>query len=250
MSSGLPMRRTGVESMFFCDDDEAALLGLAQHRGVDETGRHRVDGDAARAVLERQRFGEPVDRRLGRHVRRHVRLSRMRARRGDVDDAPPAGLDHVGQHRLNAVKDAVEVDVDHALPVGELDVGEAFEALEPCGVDQNRHRPQRTPDLVERGIDRCPVRHVGGVGVGRVGRREIEDGDVEAVGAQPIRDGLADAGATARDDGVLHRHDFRSAIKNRPSDYENRTLGSCDPARQFGKRIRTGETFGDHLSHG
>src|SRR6476660_6724905 len=42
------------------DDEVAARFRLAQHRRVDETGRHRVDGDAARAVLERERLGGPV----------------------------------------------------------------------------------------------------------------------------------------------------------------------------------------------
>src|SRR5215475_12017046 len=34
------------------DYEVAALCGLAQHRGVDEAGRHRVDGDARGAVLQ------------------------------------------------------------------------------------------------------------------------------------------------------------------------------------------------------
>ena len=46
-----------------------------------------------------------------------------------------------------------------------------------------------------------------------------------AVGAQPIRDGLADAGAASGDDGGLHAAAPVSIIKNLPSDYENRTLG-------------------------
>jgi hypothetical protein len=48
------------------------------------------------------------------------------------------------------------------------------------------------------------------------------------------------------DDRRLHA--LASAIKNHPSDYENRTLANCDTARQEGKRIRTGETFVGHLS--
>ena len=37
-----------------------------------------------------------------------------------------------------------------------------------------------------------------------VGRIEVEGGDVIAVGAQPVRDGLADARAASGDDGGLH----------------------------------------------
>ena len=91
------------------------------------------------------------------------------------------------------------------------------------------------------------VRDVGGVGEFGVGRIEVDDRDVQAVGAQALGDGLSNAGAASGHDRGLHAQ--ASAIKNRPSDYENRTLGNCDPARQQGKRIRTGETFVGNLSH-
>jgi hypothetical protein len=64
---------------------------------------------------------------------------------------------------------------------------------------------------------------------------------MQAVGAQPLGDRRSDAGAASGNDRGLHAQ--ASAIKNRPSDYENRTLGYCDSARQHRKRIRTGETF-------
>jgi hypothetical protein len=57
---------------------------------------------------------------------------------------------------------------------------------------------------------------------------------------------LSNAGAASGHRSGLHAQ--ASTIKNRPSDYENRTLGDCDPARQQGKRIRTGETFVARLS--
>ena len=48
---------------------------------------------------------------------RHERGTGVRARRGDVDDASPTGVEHVGQHGLGHVEDPVEVDVDQPLPV-------------------------------------------------------------------------------------------------------------------------------------
>ena len=171
----------------------------------------------------------------------------MRARRGDVDDSAPAGLDHVGQHRLNAVKDAVEVDVDDPLPVVERDVGEPLELLESGGVDQNRDRPQLSADGGQCVVDCSAVGDVGGVGEFGIGRIEVDDRDVQAVGAQPLGDRLSNAGAASGHDRGLHAQ--ASAIKNRPSDYENRTLGNCDPARQQWNRIPTGETFAGRLSH-
>ncbi len=45
----------------------------------------------------------------------------------DVDDAAPAGGDHVGQRGLHDVEDAVEIDVDDLLPTLEGQVGERRE---------------------------------------------------------------------------------------------------------------------------
>src|SRR3954452_12578666 len=48
--------------------EEALRLGPAQHRGVDEARRDRVDGDALGPELERQRLGEADDSGLRRDV--------------------------------------------------------------------------------------------------------------------------------------------------------------------------------------
>src|ERR1700722_16185437 len=117
-----------------------AFLGAAQHRGVDEARWYRIDGDAVRPVLQCQRLGEPVDGRFGRDVVRHESSAGVRAGRGDVDDASPLGVEHVGQHGLDHVEDTVEVDVDQPLPIRELDVGEALDPVEPGGVHQHGDR--------------------------------------------------------------------------------------------------------------
>jgi hypothetical protein len=59
--------------------------------------------------------------------------------------------------------------------------------------------------------------------------------------------GLSNAGAATGHHRGLHAQ--ASAIKNRPSDYENRTLVTCNLARQSSNDVRTGETFGQCLSH-
>ncbi len=123
MSSGLPMRRTGVCSMCLSVSPRKPLLfGLAQHGRVDEARRHGIDRDAARGQYSSaSALGQAVHRGLGRDIGRHEGLARMRAGRRDVDDATPAGLEHVGQRRLDAVEHAVEVDVDDPLPLLERD---------------------------------------------------------------------------------------------------------------------------------
>src|SRR5215213_9866054 len=146
------------------------------------------------------------------------------------------------------MEDAVEVDVDHALPVVEREVREAFEFLESGSVHENRHRAELSANGGKRFRDLLRVRDVTGVCEVGIGRVEIDGCDVQAIGAQPSRDSQADAGAASSYDRRLHAG--ASAIKNRPSDYENRTLGACVPARHHWSRVRTGETFGSGLSHG
>jgi hypothetical protein len=71
-----------------------------------------------------------------------------------------------------------------------------------------------------------------------IGGDEVEGGDVIPVGAQPIGDGLTDAGSASGDNGGLHGSAPVSDIKNLPSDYENRTLALCSIARQIGLNCR------------
>ena len=153
----------------------------------------------------------------------------MRARRRDVDDPSPPGLDHVGQHRLNRVEDPVQVDVDHSLPVLEREVAESLEPVQARGVDQNRHRPQPRADRRQRGIHLRPIRHVGGERQIGIRRSEIDRGDVQAVGAQPMRNRQTNPGSTTGDHRCLHAqaptvNAAISVTKNLPRNYENLTL--------------------------
>jgi hypothetical protein len=105
------------------------------------------------------------------------------------------------------VEDAVQVHIDHPLPRLEGEVGEALEPVETGRVDQDGDRAQALPDGRQRGVYPGRIRHVGHLAewrLRRLGRVEIEDGDVVAVRAQPPRNGQPDAGAAAGDDGGLH----------------------------------------------
>ncbi len=149
-------------------------------------------------------FVRPLTRGLGRDVVRHARDAGVCARRADVHDAAPAGVDHVGQHRLTAVEDTVEVDVEHSLPNVEGDVGETREAVQPSGVHQNGHRAELSTNRVEGRVDLLAVGDVGGVGEIGVRRLKVDGGDVVAIGFEARRDGAADARRSAGDDGCLH----------------------------------------------
>ncbi len=132
----------------------------------------------------------------------------------------------------------LQVDVDDVLPVVERQIGESLEAFHPRGVHQDGDRTELFPDCGQRGVDRSAVGDVGGVRELVVGRQEVEGGDVIPVGAQPIRDSLADARAASGDDGRLHGAASVSIVKNLPFEYENRTLALCSIARQIRPNCR------------
>ncbi len=123
-------------------------------------------------------------------------------------------------------------------PVVERQVGEPLEAFHARRVHQDGHGSELIPDRRHRGVHRGPVGDVGGVRELVVGCDEVDGRDVVPVGAQPVRDGLTDARAASGDNGGLHAAAPVSIIKNLPSEYENRTLAHCDPARQIEPNCR------------
>ena len=199
---------------------QALALGGAQHRGVDESGRDRVDGDPFRAQFEGQGLGEPDHSRLGRHVMGHERLPPVGAGRRDVDDPAPPLLDHVGHDGLAAVEGAGEVDGEDAAPLLGRDGEEAVEPVESGAVHQDGRPAELLPYGGHPFIDLPSVRDIDPQSAcrtpcrrnfcrGRLGRLAVavEDGDRVVVGGQPFADGVPDPRRAARHDGcALETH--------------------------------------------
>src|SRR5439155_8096453 len=107
-----PQRRRAADLLqaFAAAHGHDALAG----RGA---GRDRVDGDAVRAELDRQRAREVVDAGLGRGVGRGGRRPRADARdRADADDAPAALALEGGDGGLDAEEHRLEIEIDDAIP--------------------------------------------------------------------------------------------------------------------------------------
>src|SRR5262245_61447595 len=97
---------------------EVALRdALAKDAGVDEPGPDRVDAGAARRPRDAGRPGETDDAGLRGAVGRAAGTPARAGDRGDVDDAPPAGLEHQPARDLQAVEGAAQVRVDDVGPV-------------------------------------------------------------------------------------------------------------------------------------
>src|SRR6185437_8765553 len=90
--------------------------GLFEDRRVDDGGRDGVDGDAILGELLAERLGEADDRGLGGAIGAGARVALLAGDRGDVDDAPVAPPLHQPGDRTVAVEEAIDVDVEDALP--------------------------------------------------------------------------------------------------------------------------------------
>ena len=94
------------------------------HRRVGGAGRDRVDGDAVRGELDRERLGERDDRPLGGGVRAEAADDEDVGGRAHVDDPSAlALLDHLPRRGAAAVEVAVQVRGEQPVPVvvGRLD---------------------------------------------------------------------------------------------------------------------------------
>ena len=110
-------------------------------------------------VLERELPREPDQRPLRGDVGAHPRLPWRPGDRGDVDDRPAAARDHAGQERLGDEVDRVEVDVDGAVPLLVVVVGEqvaARPARDAGVVDEHVDGAERVGDLTGEPRQRSP----------------------------------------------------------------------------------------------
>ena len=99
-----------------------------QQRRLGEAGADRVDGDAGRRELDRQRARQADDAVLGGAVGRDVGIALQAGGRGDEDDPPrrrPPLRVTSRQRRLHGQERAGQVDVEHALPVRQVESSRA-----------------------------------------------------------------------------------------------------------------------------
>jgi hypothetical protein len=148
---------------------------------------------------------------LGRGVGGDVGIALLPRCAGDVDDAAPAGVEHIGQRGLRAQEATGEVHRQHPLP--ELDRGlEKRRALGGAGiVDEDDDRAARSACLREGRLHALRVRHVGSShAMAAAGERighalqcfavASQQGQHGALGGQGAGDLCADAACSASDE--------------------------------------------------
>ena len=129
-----------------------------QQRGVGRAGADHVDGDALAGVFAGQRLGQGHQATLAGGIHGFARRAAACGIGRDVHDAAGLALGHAGQHRVQHVQGAGQVDGDQLLPLGGHGLGEGLENI-PAGV-VHQH-----VDGTQRGFGRGHGRvHGGAVG--------------------------------------------------------------------------------------
>ena len=137
------------------------VRSLRDTRGHDETRVHGVDADALLAVLQGRGLGQTGHRMLGGGVVGQVLHGGESGDGGGVDDRAAARGQDLGNLVFQAVEDAVEVDVDDLLPVGDLQVRNVLLRADDAGVVEGQ--VQCAVGLLGEGDGRLCVLGVGDI---------------------------------------------------------------------------------------
>jgi hypothetical protein len=191
------------------DRDRAAevVLERREHARVDQGRRERVRRHAERRVLACDRLRERHHARLGGRVAgerwRRCAGAVDAGARPDDDDPPVAGLAHAGQDAAGAEERPGQVDVEHALPLGEAVLLERRLVQDSRREHSELRRSQPLLDLAEGGVDALLVADVGGDADHALDllRRDVQRGDSRAEIAEGLDHAAADPPRAARDDG-------------------------------------------------
>ena len=128
------------------------------------------------------------------------------------------------RRRLAGEERALEVDAQHAVEIGLLQVEEVGGVDDAGVVDQDVERAERRDGVVDQLLDRARIADVGGdeagvgaerLGLGLPGRRvDIRDDDARALRDVALGDGEPDAARAAGDDRNLVRkpHELLRAV--------------------------------------
>ena len=147
----------------FADAARLSLLGnlLLHQRGEYVAGADGVGGDAVLGEFERDGLGQSGEAVLGRHVGGLVRRGDQRVRRGDIDDAPPAVLFHVGDREPAGVKGARQIDRQDRIPFVDRKFLDRRDVLNAGIVDEDIDAAEFFARLLDHRLDLVRVGDIG-----------------------------------------------------------------------------------------
>ena len=191
---------------------------LAEAR-VEESGCEQIDLDVVAADLAGERLREAPQRRLrGRVVRRYVHQT-FGGERSDVEHVPGTRADHVPERRAGEQVGALDVDVEHRIPVRLFEQRDREDLVDPGVVDQHVQAAPGRHHVLDhllrvRGVGDRPSEHErwrAAAGVGQAPGRLLGVGGVAVVGEGDARAGAherqperqPEAAGAARDQAAL-----------------------------------------------
>src|ERR1035437_3396954 len=189
-----------------------ARLGtdLGRHRGLDEPRGNRIHRNAPAGQLSRGGLGEANHTRLAGPVIALAGVADQADDRGNVHNAPRALLEQAAGKRLGEQERALEIDVQHGVPVRLAHAHDQTVLGDAGVVDQDVHLAGGGQDLLRNGLYAGGVGDVGREGPGlapkplsllhRLGAElqlQIHAGNVRVGGSEFQGDGLADTAAGA-----------------------------------------------------
>ena len=169
-------------------------------------GADRVDADAAVGQRQRHHARQLVDAALAGVVAGDLGIAITPLTELMLTIAPPPRFGHRARDRLADQERALQVDVDHRVPVGLGDVEEVGRLEDAGVVDQRRRRGRRPQRRGERGVDLGLARDVAVHARARAPAREL--------GGQRLRRGVVDV--PQRDRGAVARRERRAQAAPMP----------------------------------
>jgi hypothetical protein len=151
MSSGRPSRPSAICD---CSASRAASGSSDGHIRLDITRRDRVDQNPARCELLGDRLGQADQPRLGGGVVGLPLVARQPHDARDVDDAARAPLHHPARRGADGVERALEVGIQHRVPVLVLDPHQQVVARDAGVVDEDVERTHLLLDALDQLVDR------------------------------------------------------------------------------------------------
>ena len=217
---------------------------------------HAIDSDAVRSQLGCCHFRELLHPSLAGRVADEIRKSDLVAARPDVDDASASPVLHVPAGKLRAQETALQVRVDHSIPVvlGELQEGRPN--LGACVVDEDVQARVAVKDLVEHASDldgfpdrcldddSCPAfrTHDSRNFLGPFRVRVVMDRNIAAERGQPCRDSSTDALARSGHERGLSREIHVAVLRSLSGPLAVRSTSRPDrePCRRRARSRRLG----------
>ena len=96
-------RAQTAQGSLFCQFFQGFLTQNLHHVGVDDTGRHTVDPNVGGGQFHSQRTGEGNEGSLGAGVCYLTAGAPQSPHGGNIDDAAPLLVKHMGQDSLNGI---------------------------------------------------------------------------------------------------------------------------------------------------